>query len=492
MQHPSYGSPSSFPSEIGSRIFPRYLPSWHKISHYGQELPAWSIGNPKELIVTRKRPWRDSQPNENSKRLAFDRLTLVPGTFTPVVIVNDDDCLDPVVPRKIDRSGRSWDRPLVVDEGLTGPAMTGSSAQNPHEFRHAMKDLRWSDASTKRIARKPSGRTPSSSNVQQSAALTSAYLPKANLQESFEYTNSAASDISISPTGTHSAWINRRYHPYLPREHRSTSLPMSLKKAQDFTPRSTLQGAEGDSGPWSDGTVTTPIRRSVVKDRLPIEERKAFFIHTPTSALTSAMSRFVAEVYAALPSFREEDECWLHPSPPRGYGRPKGCLSRLFYWTDEGGRHKLDINFGIIALIVDSCLTEKQEEGWITNSWHLSHLCGNWTCCNWRHFTVEPGKVNISRNACFMYRSGCVHEPQCMKEKKQRLSQVARATELKTEVYHTPHTVVEHHEHSSEAQDWPASSTDTISWDTLKAQLTQRKLARENGLGRERIGVIAL
>lgn len=79
-----------------------------------------------------------------------------------------------------------------------------------------------------------------------------------------------------------------------------------------------------------------------------------------------------------------------------------------------------------------------------------------------------------------------------MKEKKQRLSQVARATELKTEVYHTPHTVVEHHEHSSEAEDWPASSTDTISWDTLKAQLTQRELARENGLGRERIGIIAL
>jgi hypothetical protein len=34
------------------------------------------------------------------------------------------------------------------------------------------------------------------------------------------------------------------------------------------------------------------------------------------------------------------------------------------------------------------------------------------------HATVEPGNVNISRNNCFSHRSGCLHNPPCMKDKK--------------------------------------------------------------------------
>lgn len=311
--------------------------------------------------------------------------------------MDDDGCLDPVVPRTIDRSGRSRDCPLVVEDGVGESAITESSATNSlPEFRRAPKDLGWVDVSTDWTEPELFGRNRRPSNAEESALRTDSSLPKANLNlpEAFEYSKSDARHIGFSPPWKHSTWSNRRYHPYRPGEHESMSLPTSLKEAQDSVPQSTLLEFEGESVAWSDSTVTIPMRRSVVKDRLPIRERKAFFIRTPTSALGSAMSKFVGEVYAALPSSRTEGECWFHPSPPRG--RAKGFLSRIFCWTDESGKHKLDINFGIVALIVDSYLTEKQKEGWIMDSWHLSHLCGNWTCCNWRHFTVEPGRVNIS------------------------------------------------------------------------------------------------
>jgi hypothetical protein len=63
-------------------------------------------------------------------------------------------------------------------------------------------------------------------------------------------------------------------------------------------------------------------------------------------------------------------------------------------------------------------LTKQQKDGFISKQWHLSHLCGNWTCLNPAHTTVEAGSVNISRNNCFSHRSGCGYTPQCIKDRK--------------------------------------------------------------------------
>lgn len=75
-------------------------------------------------------------------------------------------------------------------------------------------------------------------------------------------------------------------------------------------------------------------------------------------------------------------------------------------------------------------------EGYVNKSWHLSHLCSNWTCCNWRHMTVESGRINRSRNQCFRNATQCPHNPQCMKDRKRRLlitpvisNQIRRAME---------------------------------------------------------------
>lgn len=162
-------------------------------------------------------------------------------------------------------------------------------------------------------------------------------------------------------------------------------------------------------------------------ETMVVEERKRFFIDTPTLPMIIAMRKWVADTYALLGVHREEDKCWLHPSPPppKSNGRARGVISRGFFWADDTGRHCIQVNFGVVALIINHYLTDEQMEGYITKGWHLSHLCGNWTCCNWKHFTVEAGSINIRRNVCFRLPRGCHHSPKCMKDKKRRLLPVA-------------------------------------------------------------------
>lgn len=63
--------------------------------------------------MTRKRPWRDSQPNENSKRVAFDRLTaaLDVGAWLDEAISSCHACRQ--LPRAVTLN---WDE-LVRDTG---------------------------------------------------------------------------------------------------------------------------------------------------------------------------------------------------------------------------------------------------------------------------------------------------------------------------------------------------------------------------------------
>lgn len=69
-------------------------------------------------------------------------------------------------------------------------------------------------------------------------------------------------------------------------------------------------------------------------------------------------------------------------------------------------------------LLINDLMTKDQKQGFIDHRWHLSHLCGNWTCFNWHHMTVEPGSINVGRNGCFPYKNTCKHDPPCMKSKK--------------------------------------------------------------------------
>ena len=173
-----------------------------------------------------------------------------------------------------------------------------------------------------------------------------------------------------------------------------------------------------DEGPDSAARKTA---QKFNKASTTVVKRKHFIIHTPSERIKAAMKRYFSEIYQLLDMSGSNDDCRLHPVPPHSNGRPAGKISYGFNWKDDHGSHGLTVNWGIIALVVRQQLTDAQMDGFINKSWHLSHLCGNWTCCNWRHFTVESGPVNISRNGCFNSPAKCSHNPRCMKEKKRQL-----------------------------------------------------------------------
>src|SRR6266536_2788261 len=160
-------------------------------------------------------------------------------------------------------------------------------------------------------------------------------------------------------------------------------------------------------------------------NRISCKERKRLAVsNTRPPSLTKAMRRWIAKTHALLDAFREDDDCWLHPSPPcarpssAGIPRPCGKITKTFVWQDHIGKHSLRLNYGIASKLANHKMNKQQKDGFINKQWHLSHLCGNWTCLNPAHTTVEPGNINLSRNNCFSHRSGCLHTPPCMKDKK--------------------------------------------------------------------------
>ena len=173
------------------------------------------------------------------------------------------------------------------------------------------------------------------------------------------------------------------------------------------------------------GTKSLQTLPKVPYNKVNCRERKRIIVSSSRpAALTKAMCQWVDKTNYLLDPFREDDDCWFHPLPPpahvsiNGIARPCGKLQKRFNWTDRHGKHSLVLNFGIACKLVNYKMTKQQKDGFINKQWHLSHLCGNWTCLNPAHTTIEPGNVNISRNNCFSHRSGCLHNPQCMKDKK--------------------------------------------------------------------------
>ena len=163
------------------------------------------------------------------------------------------------------------------------------------------------------------------------------------------------------------------------------------------------------------------------KETLSISERKEFFLRTPTSQMKIAMKRHVATINALFRPALASSECWLHPRPPEASMEPTGSIKVRLHWTDSDGAHTLDVNYGVITLLLDDRLSEEQIEGFVHYKWHLSHLCGNWTCCNPQHFTLEDGSINQDRNRCFKSEDDCPHHPQCKKTKKRSILMTQKA-----------------------------------------------------------------
>lgn len=159
-------------------------------------------------------------------------------------------------------------------------------------------------------------------------------------------------------------------------------------------------------------------RGKASRDALYLRERKRFVCYLPTELVEKAMRRKVSDMLERLDTSGSLDDCHFHPLPPVYKGKPAQAFKHVSSWKDgDHNTHNFSVNYGIVALLVTKGLTRAQKTGFIRHSWHLSHLCGNWTCCNVEHFIVEDRPTNSSRNGCFRSLLPCPHYPPCLKER---------------------------------------------------------------------------
>ncbi|KAI9769352.1 MAG: hypothetical protein M1840_004053 [Geoglossum simile] len=181
------------------------------------------------------------------------------------------------------------------------------------------------------------------------------------------------------------------------------------KSSGDGNPPTTPAGADdGDK-------KQSALPEKTYLEAWPCEKRKQYLFSNPSRTVQQTIKRYVTSMHSTLDPQRTPQSCWLCPE----HGRAATSISRFFTWRGHGHLHRVNINYGIISLMHHNRLTEVQKHGFISLGWHLSHLCGNWTCVNPAHCTVEPGSVNIGRNKCFRDKEGpCEHVPSCLKELK--------------------------------------------------------------------------
>ena len=161
--------------------------------------------------------------------------------------------------------------------------------------------------------------------------------------------------------------------------------------------------------------------RSLTPDEY-LRWRKRHALYRLSHSETEKLNRWVRGYWDTIPN-RENDTCWLCPHWKLPSGR-KGRISKKVYFRTSTGGHRVSFNFGIIALLVKGRLRNSHKKMIIKESWELSHLCGNWTCLNPGHFTIESGSVNKSRKTCFR-QYWCDHSLPCKIERKRPLSELA-------------------------------------------------------------------
>lgn len=200
------------------------------------------------------------------------------------------------------------------------------------------------------------------------------------------------------------------------------------------------------------------VGRFVVTDHPPscqhectMQFKKASLLHETPDLLSANVNHVGASIASVLRAQHQdmiyEDDCWLLPSSSMS----RSQLYRTITWQCPHGRrcslslHSAFINLWIVHR--QKSMTDQepnsgfhgqsshgdpddgpdpfpsnQQYGWAYRGWDLSHLCGNWTCCNWRHVVLEPHVINMDRNKCFFNMNvQCRHIPACMVDLKKPL-----------------------------------------------------------------------
>jgi len=151
-------------------------------------------------------------------------------------------------------------------------------------------------------------------------------------------------------------------------------------------------------------------------EELSCTERKRLILCDTPSIIMTQMAAWVSMIQSLLEPNILQDECWIHTTFQRY--RNGSTIAKSFNWKGSSGPIKVRLHYAAVARFVEGTLSDADKEGIIEHSWHASHLCGNWTCCNLKHITFEDGSTNSKRNRCFAAADSCKHSPPCMKEKK--------------------------------------------------------------------------
>ena len=204
---------------------------------------------------------------------------------------------------------------------------------------------------------------------------------------------------------------------------------MSLKRSYDalapdsVDSQSTRQEGEAwiETSSCENAEPSALVKRQKRAETLSLAERKEVLIWNPTGVMKTRMQLHVDLINKLFDPKLPKCDCWLHPWPPEVKMLPTGTIQVRFNWKDGKGTHSLDVNYGVITLILEGKITKEQKDGFIYESWQLSHVCGNWICCNPQHFTIEPKPINLDRNRCFSSEEDCMHFPQCKRTKKRAM-----------------------------------------------------------------------
>jgi hypothetical protein len=198
------------------------------------------------------------------------------------------------------------------------------------------------------------------------------------------------------------------------------------------------EGSDGEQEIRGDGSKSDPIQRPQFtignidnlkqptlnspgfidndssKDKLPIKERKRLFYHTHWSLQQSRLQTVFNRYLHGVQSPKSRSECWFYTS--QFLDTTRRVVSAGITFRHTGKSERIVVNVALLGRLLSGLVTDEQKDGIIEYAWHTSHLCGNWTCLNPHHITIEPGRINIGRNSCFADLSGeCFHTPKCMK-----------------------------------------------------------------------------
>lgn len=158
------------------------------------------------------------------------------------------------------------------------------------------------------------------------------------------------------------------------------------------------------------------------KDKL-----RMFFADPPAASVARLQQTMKDKSYgfAGFENGLSPEQCWLDEDALRRSNN-RTLRVRVPYRHD-GRCQSFNVAYGVVALFLERGLTEGEVLG-LTDKppMQLSHLCGNWHCCNPKHMVIESGRDNRSRNrnTCLTDKGKmkcgegvtlhCPHWPECM------------------------------------------------------------------------------